>query len=185
MLKVSIVDENPLVLKQIGEILKNKGYDVVYEARDGTEALNKNLETPAQVVIFLHPAMAIANPGELANRFSSKHPETRIIFLDGSVLLNDYVPENAFVSHTTSSPEELLSILEWVECKMNLNEPLTLKEPIEQKINFDEPLTSNDPIDYKLRYERLVHLLRLHYGDRIASDFIKIADTNIKLPDEK
>jgi two-component system chemotaxis response regulator CheY len=80
MLKIAIVDDEPDLQRLYQLALKSKGYDIVFLASDGTDAIEKEQKTPAQVIIMDH-RMPTKNGVEATREIMSEFPDTRIIFV--------------------------------------------------------------------------------------------------------
>lgn len=75
-----LVDDHPLVRNGIASLLRAKGYEVVAEANNGYEALEKISEVSPDLIL-----MDIRMPGmgglEATRLIKAKHPETKIVML--------------------------------------------------------------------------------------------------------
>ncbi len=80
MLKVAIVDDEPDLQRLYQLALSSKGYDIVFVANDGTDAVEKNRKTPASVIIMDH-RMPTKNGVEATREILAESPDTRIIFV--------------------------------------------------------------------------------------------------------
>lgn len=79
-MRVMLVDDHPLVRNGIASLLRAKGYEVVAEASDGYEALDKIREVTPDLIL-----MDIRMPGmgglEATRLIKAKQPETKIVML--------------------------------------------------------------------------------------------------------
>ena len=80
MLKVAIVDDEPDLQRLYQLALSSKGYDIVFVANDGTDAVEKNRKSPAEVIIMDH-RMPTKNGVEATREILAESPDTRIIFV--------------------------------------------------------------------------------------------------------
>ena len=80
MLNVAIVDDEPDLQRLYQLALSSRGYDIVFVANDGTDAVEKNRKTPAQVIIMDH-RMPTKNGVEATKEILAERPDTRIIFV--------------------------------------------------------------------------------------------------------
>jgi two-component system chemotaxis response regulator CheY len=80
LLKVAIVDDEPDLQRLYQLALSSKGYDVSFVANDGTDAVDKNRKTPAQVIIMDH-RMPTKNGVEATREILAERPKTRVIFV--------------------------------------------------------------------------------------------------------
>lgn len=80
MLKVAIVDDEPDLQRLYKLALASRGYKVVFIANDGTDAVEKNLQTPARIIIMDH-RMPTKNGIETTREILSQFPGTGIIFV--------------------------------------------------------------------------------------------------------
>lgn len=80
MLKVAIVDDEPDLQRLYQLALSSKGYEIVFVANDGTDAVEKNRKTPAQVIIMDH-RMPTKNGVEATKEILAERPRTKIIFV--------------------------------------------------------------------------------------------------------
>lgn len=80
MLKVAIVDDEPDLQRLYQIALSSKGYEIVFVANDGTDAVEKNRKTPAQVIIMDH-RMPTKNGVEATKEILAERPRTKIIFV--------------------------------------------------------------------------------------------------------
>ncbi len=80
MLKVAIVDDEPDLQRLYKLALASRGYDVVFIANDGTDAIEKNKQTPAQIIIMDH-RMPTKNGIEATREILKEVPRTGIIFV--------------------------------------------------------------------------------------------------------
>jgi len=80
LLKVAIVDDEPDLQRLYQLALSSKGYEIVFVANDGTDAVEKNRKTPAQVIIMDH-RMPTKNGVEATKEILAERPRTKIIFV--------------------------------------------------------------------------------------------------------
>ncbi len=80
VLKVAIVDDEPDLQRLYQLALKTRGYDIVYVANDGTDAVEKNHKMPAQIIIMDH-RMPTKNGIEATKEILSENPKTKVIFV--------------------------------------------------------------------------------------------------------
>ena len=80
MLKVAIVDDEPDLQRLYKLALASRGYDIVFIANDGTDAVEKNHRSPAQIIIMDH-RMPTKNGIEATREILSEFPNTGIIFV--------------------------------------------------------------------------------------------------------
>jgi two-component system chemotaxis response regulator CheY len=80
MLKVAIVDDEPDLQRLYQLALSSRGYDIVFVANDGTDAVEKNRRDPAQIIIMDH-RMPTKNGVEATKEILAERPWTRIIFV--------------------------------------------------------------------------------------------------------
>ncbi|HTY91019.1 MAG TPA: response regulator transcription factor [Methanocella sp.] len=80
MLKVAIVDDEPDLQRLYKLALASRGYDVAFIANDGTDAVEKNLAGPADIIIMDH-RMPTKNGIEATREILSEFPNTGIIFV--------------------------------------------------------------------------------------------------------
>lgn len=80
MLKVAIVDDEPDLQRLYQLALSTRGYEIVFVANDGTDAVEKNLKSPAWVIIMDH-RMPTKNGVEATREILAESPDTRIIFV--------------------------------------------------------------------------------------------------------
>lgn len=80
MLKVAIVDDEPDLQRLYQLALSSRGYDIPFVANDGTDAVDKNRKTPAQVIIMDH-RMPTKNGVEATREILAEKPKTRVIFV--------------------------------------------------------------------------------------------------------
>jgi two-component system, chemotaxis family, chemotaxis protein CheY len=80
MLKVAIVDDEPDLQRLYQLALSSRGYDIVFVANDGTDAVEKNRRAPAQIIIMDH-RMPTKNGVEATKEILAERPKTRIIFV--------------------------------------------------------------------------------------------------------
>ena len=80
MLKVAIVDDEPDLQRLYQLALKTRGYEIVYVANDGTDAVEKNHKTPARIIIMDH-RMPTKNGVEATKEILAENPKTKIIFV--------------------------------------------------------------------------------------------------------
>jgi len=80
LLKVAIVDDEPDLQRLYQLALSSKGYDIVFVANDGTDAVEKNRKSPAEVIIMDH-RMPTKNGVEATREILAESPDTRIIFV--------------------------------------------------------------------------------------------------------
>ncbi|HTX43318.1 MAG TPA: response regulator transcription factor [Methanocella sp.] len=80
MLKVAIVDDEPDLQRLYQLALSSKGYDIVFVANDGTDAVEKNRKVPASVIIMDH-RMPTKNGVEATREILADSPDSRIIFV--------------------------------------------------------------------------------------------------------
>jgi CheY-like chemotaxis protein len=80
VLKVAIVDDEPDLQRLYQLALKTRGYEIVYVANDGTDAVEKNHKTPASIIIMDH-RMPTKNGVEATKDILAECPKTKIIFV--------------------------------------------------------------------------------------------------------
>jgi two-component system chemotaxis response regulator CheY len=80
LLKVAIVDDEPDLQRLYQLALSTRGYEIVFVANDGTDAVEKNLKSPAWVIIMDH-RMPTKNGVEATREILAESPDTRIIFV--------------------------------------------------------------------------------------------------------
>jgi two-component system chemotaxis response regulator CheY len=80
LLKVAIVDDEPDLQRLYQLALSSKGYDIVFVANDGTDAVEKNRKVPASVIIMDH-RMPTKNGVEATREILADSPDSRIIFV--------------------------------------------------------------------------------------------------------
>jgi len=80
LLKVAIVDDEPDLQRLYKLALASRGYDVAFIANDGTDAVEKNLAGPADIIIMDH-RMPTKNGIEATREILSEFPNTGIIFV--------------------------------------------------------------------------------------------------------
>jgi len=80
MLKIAIVDDEPDLQRLYQLALESKGYDIEFVASDGTDAVEKNRNDHAQVIIMDH-RMPTKNGVEATKEILAEWPKTRIIFV--------------------------------------------------------------------------------------------------------
>ena len=81
---VLLAEDEPAVRSMIATVLQNQGYTVL-QASNGDEALRVAEEYPQKDISLLLTDVVMPQMGgvELASRFSSRHPNSRIIFTSG------------------------------------------------------------------------------------------------------
>jgi two-component system chemotaxis response regulator CheY len=80
MLNVAIVDDEPDLQRLYQLALTSKGYNIVFVANDGTDAVEKNHKSPAQVIIMDH-RMPTKNGVDATKEILAERPDTKIIFV--------------------------------------------------------------------------------------------------------
>jgi CheY-like chemotaxis protein len=80
MLKIAIVDDEPDLQRLYQLALESKGYEIVFVASDGTDAVEKEQVTPAQVIIMDH-RMPTKNGVEATREIMAEYPDTKVIFV--------------------------------------------------------------------------------------------------------
>ena len=80
MLKIAIVDDEPDLQRLYQLALESKGYDIVFVANDGTDAVDKMQKSPAQVIIMDH-RMPTKNGVEATREIIRDYPCTKVIFV--------------------------------------------------------------------------------------------------------
>jgi two-component system, chemotaxis family, chemotaxis protein CheY len=80
LLKVAIVDDEPDLQRLYKLALSTRGYDIAFVANDGTDAVEKNRATPAQIIIMDH-RMPTKNGVEATKEILAEQPGTRVIFV--------------------------------------------------------------------------------------------------------
>lgn len=161
MLKVAIVDENLKVIKKVSKALKESGYNIVYTAVDGTDALKKNEVSPAQVILIIHPAMVIADESNFASNFWEDNTDTRIVFFDDYML---GLMRDSFKTYSCGIPNstnELINIMRMIEYDIHPN-----------KTEYVDPY-----IDQK-KYKQLICLMNETLGPHIMKDLLKQISDN-------
>ena len=80
LLKVAIVDDEPDLQRLYKLALASRGYDIVFVANDGTDAVEKNRLSPAQIIIMDH-RMPTKNGIEATRDILGEFPKTGVIFV--------------------------------------------------------------------------------------------------------
>lgn len=80
MLKIAIVDDEPDLQRLYNLALSSRGYEIVYIANDGTDAVEKNRIDPAQIIIMDH-RMPTKNGVEATREILAERPKTKVIFV--------------------------------------------------------------------------------------------------------
>ena len=80
MLNVAIVDDEPDLQRLYQLALSSRGYQIAFVANDGTDAVDKNHKSPAQVIIMDH-RMPTKNGVEATREILAERPDTKIIFV--------------------------------------------------------------------------------------------------------
>ena len=94
---VLVVDDEPVVRTAVGRILKTHGCRVL-QAADGVDALKMAAQHPGPIHLLVTDVQLPRLDGEeLHRRLNSQHPETRTLFMSGS-LGTGLHPSAAFLS---------------------------------------------------------------------------------------
>lgn len=80
MLRVAIVDDEPDLQRLYQLALSSKGYQISFVANDGTDAVEKDRKSPAQVIIMDH-RMPTKNGIDATKEILKERPDTKIIFV--------------------------------------------------------------------------------------------------------
>ncbi len=80
VLKVAIVDDEPDLQRLYQLALSSRGYDIVFVANDGTDAVEKDRVTPARIIIMDH-RMPTKNGVDATREILAEKPDTSIIFV--------------------------------------------------------------------------------------------------------
>jgi two-component system chemotaxis response regulator CheY len=80
LLKVAIVDDEPDLQRLYQLALSSRGYEIVFVANDGTDAVEKDRKSPARIIIMDH-RMPTKNGVEATKEILNERPDTRIIFV--------------------------------------------------------------------------------------------------------
>jgi CheY-like chemotaxis protein len=84
-LTILVADDEPAIRAAIGHLLKQRGYRVL-QARDGLEALAVAARHPGPIHLLLTDlSMPRLNGYELCRRLNHQRPETRTLFMSGSL----------------------------------------------------------------------------------------------------
>src|SRR5262252_2638694 len=80
---ILVVDDEPLVLGSVGNILRHAGYEVLQSASPN-EALQLAMQHDGPIDLLLADVIMPGLSGpSLAERFAALHPETRCMFMAG------------------------------------------------------------------------------------------------------
>lgn len=91
-----VVDDEPAILRLVGDALKRAGYCVM-EAEDGAAALEEAARHSGTIDLLVTDIlMPRVNGFELSERLASLHPETKVLFISGHADY-DLAPESAFL----------------------------------------------------------------------------------------
>ena len=85
MLSVAIVDDEPDLQRLYQLALSSRGYQITFVANDGTDAVDKNHKSPAQVIIMDH-RMPTKNGVEATREILAERPDTKIIFVSAEAV---------------------------------------------------------------------------------------------------
>ncbi|HTX44348.1 MAG TPA: response regulator [Methanocella sp.] len=80
MFNVAIVDDEPDLQRLYQLALSSRGYHIAFVANDGTDAIDKNNKSPAEVIIMDH-RMPTKNGVEATKEILAERPATKIIFV--------------------------------------------------------------------------------------------------------
>lgn len=80
MLKIAIVDDEPELQRLYQLALESRGYNIVFVANDGADAMDKDRNNPAQVIIMDH-RMPTKNGVEATREILDEKPDTKVIFV--------------------------------------------------------------------------------------------------------
>lgn len=79
---IAIVDDEPDLQRLYRLALASKGYNIVYIANDGTDALDKNNRSPVKPdVIIMDHRMPTKNGVDTTKEILSDTPNTKVIFV--------------------------------------------------------------------------------------------------------
>lgn len=139
--------------------------EVAYRASKGREAVAKNKENPADIIIMSEPVWS--RDGEIAvGVIQNNYPKTKFIYIPLDDLDAEFdVPETS--QYRFSIPSELRDILDEISLPTDkkVEDTSTGKET--------EPDVEGESVDYKEKYERLVQALKRHFGDTIIDEIIE------------
>ncbi len=148
-LSVAVIDDEPVALKQMGRILKRKGYRVeLFE--NPTLALQRMAVAPFHIVLT-DLRMPHLNGLQLLERIKSRFPETEVILFTGYATIDDAVQaikQGAFdYIEKPLTPEKILTVVERAANKLLLiTENRKLKEELLKKDHTREILGISGPI---------------------------------------
>jgi two-component system, NtrC family, response regulator AtoC len=135
-LRVAVVDDEPLALKNIGRILARRGHEVE-TFTSPARALRRMAESPFHVVMT-DIRMPEMDGMELLERIKSAFPETQVILFTGYASVDDAVraiKKGAFYYvEKPLTPDKILSVLTRAVDKLSLmDENRRLKEELTRK----------------------------------------------------
>ncbi len=120
MLSVAIVDDEPDLQRLYQLALSSRGYHIAFVANDGTDAVDKNHKSPAQVIIMDH-RMPTKNGVEATREILAERPDTKIIFVSADEAVEKEAREAGAVRFLKKpiSLKELQRNIDEVACLKN------------------------------------------------------------------
>ncbi|HTY89873.1 MAG TPA: response regulator [Methanocella sp.] len=94
IVSIGIADDEPDILYLFRLILEKRGFSIVYLARDGEEAVDRQRKTPADVV-FLDYCMPFMDGLEASEKIKGEFPDTKVILMTCGEDIGQYVPPSA------------------------------------------------------------------------------------------
>ncbi len=181
-IRVLVVDDHAIVRKGISSLLATEpGLEVVGEARDGQEALNRTLQTAPDVVL-----MDLVMPGmdgvEAIRRITSSLPSVRIL-----VLTSFASDEKVFAALRAgalgyllkdSGPEELVAAIHQVHSGQSSIHPTIARKLLHELCHGSDPCCRTEPLT-----ERELDVLRLvarGQCNRDISDQLSISEATVR-----
>lgn len=150
MTKVLVVDDDPVILEVIGEILRTNGYDVV-AAPNGQAGINE-LDNDYYDLVLTDLMMPEIDGMEVLNNVVTKSPKTMCIVLTGYGTINssvEAIKRGAFDYITKPiTPNELVVVIEKALKYRNLQEEnVRLKREVRQKYQYNNLIGTSSAIE--------------------------------------
>lgn len=149
MARVLVIDDDPVTLKVIADILKANGYETL-TAPDGESGI-KELESNSYDLVLTDLIMIEVGGMEVLDHVLANSPETICIILTGYGTIESSVKaikKGAFdyITKPVTAPRLLVSIEKALKLRSLEKENIRLKKELRQKYRYDNLIGTSEPI---------------------------------------
>ena len=149
MARVLVIDDDPVTLKVIADILKANGYETL-TAPDGESGI-KELESNSYDLVLTDLIMIEVGGMEVLDHVLANSPETICIILTGYGTIESSVKaikKGAFdyITKPVTAPRLLVSVEKALKLRSLEKENIRLKKELRQKYRYDNLIGTSEPI---------------------------------------